>query len=114
MLCSLYFYIIQYVLLGGTYVSHFFVAEHYLEDESNMDSHERSCVICGCDISDTPHYYTMCNHCYKESLNRSDDHDDTTVSSNYEDSSSDPSDGFDDEWGFYNIYGEFPDWKKKK
>lgn len=88
--------------------------DDYLEDESNMDSHERSCVVCGCDISDTPHYYTMCNHCYKESLNRSDDHDDTTVSSNYEDSSSDPSDGFDDEWGFYNIYGEFPDWKKKK
>jgi len=82
--------------------------------KGNTKISKRSCEVCGCDISGRPVHHTMCYDCWKNyyrvSMNHDQDKDIDT--SNYDVDDFGQSEGYDDEWGFYNIHGEFPDWKK--
>jgi hypothetical protein len=75
---------------------------------------KRHCEVCGCDISGRPLHHTLCYDCWKMNfqITNKQSENKATENINYDVEKFDQSDGYDDEWGYYNIHGEFPDWKK--
>ncbi|WIF88314.2 hypothetical protein [Acholeplasma laidlawii] len=89
-----------------------------IEDDEE-DYYTRTCDICGCDISDRPPHHYLCYSCFTNGPSEDDRLDSSNDDHSYnynDDYSYDETNGYDDEWGYYNIHGEMPPpgWGKKK